>query len=332
MANFAWFAAYKAQWKGDVTIISALASRLLDEDVLAASCSAKGASRLLGSFSVLCEPLDGEQTDASAGLLARLFEAYGEHLLSVQLTPMQATTAIYGYARASYGKDIAIFDYLAESIAAQVARCTTRQLAMSLWSCGKMVVWDSEDEVSSEMPLVSPRFATSATLLLKELCLRSDKLNAKDVGQTIWAMARLQLNEPSCFEVLGKRAEELVADMTTTEIANVLWAVSILSGKKAYRIVFVLTRRLLSPDETLDGMDIREASAVLFALAKLNIRDEELFQKLVVVVMRSIDSASSRTVSNVLWAHRCVHLEPPQKVLDAWAAQKLGLSPVFDPE
>jgi hypothetical protein len=67
----------------------------------------------------------------------------------------------------------------------------------------------------------------------------------------------------------------------------------------------------------------QEASIVLYALGRRNIRDVQVFRHLTQAILRHhIHTASAQTIANILWAHRTVFIEPPPQLLERWATVK----------
>ena len=337
LSNFAWFAAFKANsyWHNDDRVRSALVERILDSDVLD-SCTPTEACRILNAFtSLYCHSTSptGDETrtngeDQESVLLLSLFRNLGEHLLSTQLTPLDFSSAIYAYSKSSYVFDIGIFDHLVELMASRVSECTFRQITQGLWACGRMAQWEkgeSDDEETRQPP-----YLASAADLATYIAYYAGELSGKDVAQSLWALARLQLRDAKLVDPLVDRAEGLASEFNSQEVANILWALSNLKTKDL-RVVFTLTRRFAEPMEE-NALKPQEAANVLHAMGKMDVRDDVVFRHLSQQMLDQIDSTSAQAIANAMWAHRAVHLEPPQRLLDTWATQKLGLVAVSQPD
>ena len=90
--------------------------------------------------------------------------------------------------------------------------------------------------------------------------------------------------------------------------------------------MFQLTRPFIeSSDVTYSTMGTsQEASIIIYALGRMNIRDIDVFRNLTNYVLQyHINTASAQTIANILWAHQTVHIEPPRQLLDSWASLKL---------
>ena len=93
------------------------------------------------------------------------------------------------------------------------------------------------------------------------------------------------------------------------------------------RIIFLLTRTFAHPSNAERHLVIDQpqaASIILYSLGRMNIRDVDVFRCLTNYVLKyQIDTASAQTIANILWAHRSVHIEPPQQLLESWTMLKL---------
>jgi hypothetical protein len=77
-----------------------------------------------------------------------------------------------------------------------------------------------------------------------------------------------------------------------------------------------------------------EAACVLYSLGNVGIREDEVFEHLSEVMMSQMEDVGAQAMANALWAHNVVGKLPPSKLMQSWAADKLGLVGVqpFDPE
>ena len=65
----------------------------------------------------------------------------------------------------------------------------------------------------------------------------------------------------------------------------------------------------------------QEASLLLFALGKLQIRGEEvvvLFLSLSMILKHQLNDATSQSIVNALWAHEVVGIALPLELLSTW--------------
>ena len=329
-ANFLWFASI-AQWRHDESLF-ALGRRILDPE-LCEQCSPKLASRILATYTSIVSPPPktspvSSQTNMN-NLTSHLFHNYGGHLLSNQLSAAEVSSSLYAYAKASYFQDMGIFDHLLSLMASMASSGdvpTARQMTQSLWSCGKMSVFDSQDESaksysnarSNELP-----YMTSAQTIAIALCHRAEELSPVDVTQCIWAMGRLVGTTAdeyvmSCF---ADRAMDLVVDMNAVEISNILWGLS----KTRYGAGALVDRLAGRISDGSVEVKPKEAATALYALGRMRVAEEEVFESLSKIMIENIDETSAQGIANTLWAYRNVNLRPPPQLLNLWALQKLGL-------
>lgn len=143
VANFLWFSHSVRLYNKDA--IFALGNRVLDPEV-SANCSPKIACRLLGSctsiFFFSDDWDDSGNVNERQDLLSRIFSALGEHLLTVNMSVLDISTALYAYGKASFVQDMGVFDHLTTQMVDRIRKndetVTLRQIAQSLWACGKM--------------------------------------------------------------------------------------------------------------------------------------------------------------------------------------------------
>lgn len=349
LSNFCWFLAFKSSIAHQEieAILPTLGSRLLEKDIVN-TCTPKQACRILSAFTALCtrpELLNVGEDLRHSMLISNLFECHGEHLLSTRLSPLDTSSAVYAYAKAQYVADMGIFDHLVNMVASQASHYSNRQISQTLWACGRMISYDSigvdEDDLGNEFSSVAsyrPPYVSSATTLAIYLASSSSALSCKDVVQALWALSHLGLNDARIIEPLVDRVHMVATNLNVQERANLLWALSKLRSHDS-KVIFLLTRPFANPSNVNnDGschmtfIKPQEASNILYALGRMNIRDESVFRNLTDLILEQIDSVSAQTVANVLWAHRAVHLEPPRLLLDKWAGRRLpGLVFASDP-
>jgi hypothetical protein len=357
LSNFAWFMAYKSKnfFHGGLEddVILALGNRILQPDVVH-SCTPQQACRILSAFTSLHESTTTAMDRPIAScpvddLLSSLFQCLGEHLLDLSsLSASDLSSAIYSYAKAVYTFDMGIFDQLVDEFASRVVNyptsCTLRQICQTVWSCGKMMImesssghddmveFDEADRSGRQSPkmekMAPPPYYPSFVQLVRTVVQQAEELTAPDVTQTLWALARCGgLDDDSApLEPLLRRTLALSHHLNSSERACILWSICKLpiSLPRDAEIVFTLTRPLADPSSVLQLIQPQEASIILYALGRMNIRDVEVFRHLTQAILRHhIHTASAQTIANILWAHRTVFIEPPPQLLDRWATVKL---------
>jgi hypothetical protein len=143
ISNFLWFLHSVRLYNKNA--ILALAYRVLEPEVTL-NCSSKIACRLLGSFTAVFSFSDNWDDPGNAeerrDLLSRIFSVLGEHLLTVNMSVLDISTAVYAYGKASFIQDMGVFDHLSSQMADRIRKSDEtvklRQVAQSLWACGKM--------------------------------------------------------------------------------------------------------------------------------------------------------------------------------------------------
>jgi hypothetical protein len=257
-------------------------------------------------------------------LSSKLFHILGGHLLSSQMSPAEVSSALYAYAKASNVQDMGIYDHLVSQIASMSSHCSVRQLAQSLWSCGKMVTWEenkSENEDESYRPTWDPPYLQNAKHLATVLSTRMKELTPMDVTQCMWAVGRLRITDARLVCAFAYRAKQLTPELNSAEVAQIVWAFSRVNFDDE-EVVQAFTSRMTS--DSLQPTP-HEAATVLYALGILQHKDERAFSLLSNKILEQIESASAQSIANTLWAHRAVHITPPQQLLDSWATNKLGI-------
>jgi hypothetical protein len=328
LANFLWFMSM-AHWYHNGSL-KALTERILETEV-ADSCTPKLASRILGTFTSIVSAQstrslneDNPEVVEMQELSSKLFHVLGGHLLSSQMSPAEVSSALYAYAKASNVQDMGIYDHLVSQIASMSSQCSVRQLAQSLWSCGKMVAWEenqSENEGESYVPTWDPPYLQNAKHLATVLSTRMNELTPMDVTQCMWAVGRLRITDARLVCAFAYRAKQLTPKLNSAEVANIVWAFSRVNFNDE-EVVKTLTNRITS--DSLQPTP-QEAATVLYALGILQQKDERAFALLSNTILEQIERTSAQSIANTLWAHRAVRITPPQQLLDSWAAQKLGI-------
>jgi hypothetical protein len=143
ISNFLWFLHSVRLYNKNA--ILALANRVLEPEVTM-NCSSKIACRLLGSFTAIFSFSENWDDPGNAeerrNILSRVFSVLGEHLLTVNMSVLDISTALYAYGKASFVQDMGVFDHLSSQMADRIRTndetVKLRQVAQSLWACGKM--------------------------------------------------------------------------------------------------------------------------------------------------------------------------------------------------
>eukprot|EP00977_Amphora_coffeiformis_P013510 scaffold3571_cov176-Amphora_coffeaeformis.AAC.26 len=318
VSNFLWFF-NSARWLDHEAVLN-VCQRLLDihtvEDV-----SPRVARRTLHA---LTETMSWAQRDEKWSVelqtaLYDMFDVSGEALLSARLTPAVVSSVMSSYAKATYTRDMGIFDHLVELMVQNIKEYSNRQVVGGLWACARMFSYEKALPDHSD---TFPLYLLNIADLVAEIVERADYLTPKDTAQALYTLGLLEYKEQGIVSVLAQRAKELSSLFNGQELANVLWGIS-KAESKSFDVVFVLIRRL-EDDDSLN-LSPQEASNVLYALGRLDLRHEAVFTKLCNLILDQIESASAQSVANVLWASRAVYFRPPQKLLDTWAIKKLGL-------
>jgi hypothetical protein len=121
--------------------------------------------------------------------------------------------------------------------------------------------------------------------------------------------------------------------LTISEVASILLALSQFRNTRNdmnsqyYKPVFVLSRRFANTNDQketdLEETTPQDAATILYALGRMNLRDDDVFRNLSNLMSDKIGSASAQALANVLYAHREVLIKSPQQLLDRWAVQKI---------
>ena len=319
ISNFLWFF-NSARWFDHEAILN-VCNRLLElhteEDF-----SSRVARRTLHA---LTETMSREERNKKWSVelqtvLHDLFHLSGEALLSARLTPAVVSSVMSSYAKAAYTLDMGIFDHLVELMVKNIEEYSNRQIVGGLWACAR--IFSYEKTIPDEGEDTFPLYLLNIARLVTEVVERADSLTPKDTAQSLYALGLLEYKEEEIVSVLAQCAKELSSLFNGQELANILWGMSKV-GSKSFDVVFLLIRRL-EEDDSLN-LTPQEASNILYALGRMDLRHEAVFTKLCDLILEQINSASAQSVANVLWASRAVYFKPPQKLLDSWAIQKLGL-------
>lgn len=327
LSNLAWFVAFKARWNGqddkEQEALVVLSKRLLERDVVNA-CNGRQACLILNAMATMC-CLTIHPDPKLSEKVHELFQQYAQHLWSLKLTPLDLSYGITAYAKAmhAYVYDQSVFYHLTRSMADRVSEATPRQIAGCLWACGKLAAWDRGHR--------SPPFLENSTAMAKYLSSVAKILTPKDISQSLWALARLRLTDPEIVEPLLMQARFHADSMNAETTANIVWALSSIRSRD-YPTVFALTRKYsTAEDGRLGDVKPEEASSILFAMGRLNLRDDEVFHNLTKVLIDNIDVVEAHVIANALWAYRRVLIPEPQTLIDIWANKRLGIIPLTDP-
>ncbi len=327
LSNFAWFLC-TAHVRGSdhPEILDALARRILQANVVD-TFTPKQAVSCLKAYVTLCYYGDEENSESNnlQTVVASLMEGLAGQLLSNQLPPAAASSALHAYARSNFLQDMGIFDHLTNVMAAQLARSSVRQVATSLWACGRMMRFERGHDESTCDEEYRPPYWKNAQTFFRFLAERPEQLNGADTSQALWAIGHLGVEELGLVDAILDRAVELTSQLSAWEIANIIWAMSkVLEESPSITItkrrqIIQLTQAILSLDP-----NPQEISNVLYALAVLDLADEATFRLLAQKMMRQMERAEAQAIYNALWAFQTSNLTPPPQLLDLWAAQKLG--------
>jgi hypothetical protein len=318
ISNVLWFLSSTKSFDKDV--LHAIGASLT-EPVMVERSSPKMASRILATFTTLVAT-EKESSEALLLLQQDLFHSYGGHLLSSTLTPAEISSSLYAYAKASYLQDMGIFDHLVGLLASSRRVCTSRQLSQSLWSCGKMAVWESHENQDGilEGNLDVP-YLLDAKLVADELACRVEELTPTDIAQCIWAIGRLDIRDDAMMSSFLYQATQHCTEFSSGQITNILWGMA-QTNRRDKEVISTLLFQLTKNDVCASPV---EASSALFSLAKLGWCDKTVFDHLSGLMMEQIEIANAQSVANALWAYKSVGLPVPQKLLNTWATETIGL-------
>lgn len=324
---FLWAFAVARRYDKDVFV--ALTDQVLDS-ISDDSVGASSASRIMWSTSVLMS-LDG------AGDALRcndLFFQLSPILLSSQLSPIDLSCAMYAIAKTNYVLDRGVFDFLAEELSSDesLERSNTRLISQAVWACGKMT--EFEDPVISspsgeiqelqEKGDNQPPYINNVHKLLTFLIKNKEQMTSKHVAETIWAaFGRMSISDQYYLEEFGNIAKNIALRCNAREIANIVWAYSKVDYDNPELITFLV--RVVTTTELSDQCTSQEAANMIYALGRLNIRDELLFSELSSIIEKNIQNATSQAIANALWGHDMVDLAPPPDLLSFWARSLLSL-------
>jgi hypothetical protein len=195
----------------------------------------------------------------------------------------------------------------------------------------------------------APPYLPSALAMAGSLAARSDQLTAQDVTQAVWALGHLLSAVPALsfrpepggregpeykavLKVLAQRAKALNHRLSPREAAIILWSLGRISTSASppdFDVVYLLTRRFAATNnDDIAALTPQECAMVLQAMARLDVRDADLFQNLSSQILGQVDDASAQSIAVAMRSHRAVHLSPPAALLNRWASRRLGMTPV----
>jgi len=322
VSNFAFVMAMADYYDKDV--IQALSRRMKNEDI-ASTCTPSSASRFLWSLSRL---VNNKKDYEMNELLFEMFQSLLGVLLSLQLTPVDASSAMWAIAKSSYSLDMGIFDHLAELLAKDymLEKATVQQICHALWACGKMIHFeDFLKEMEEYGEFVPPPYAICGKKYATFLVSVRDQMTEKDVAQALWAVGRLKITDMTIVNALAAKAANIALkkQFNSQEIANIIWGLS-KTGFNDEIIITILAKQMRE-NNILQQTTPQEAANVMYGLGKMKLRDEKTFSCMNAVVMSHLEDATTQTIANTLWAHDCVNLAPPQQLFDSWAKEKLDI-------
>lgn len=319
-SNFMFFFAMSNTY--DKAVVRLLADRISDDDIIR-SITPSSASRFLWSFTKLVE--SNEEDIQIKEILYEMFQSLGGILLSMQLTPVDASSAMWAIAKSSYSLDMGVFDHLAECLTQQcmMKGATVQQVTEALWSCGKIYNLDWEGREHGKTS--APPYVRSAKTFASFLVSQRSKMSPKDISQAILSLGYMRISDDYILKPLAYKAVEFAdeAKFNSQELANIVWAFSKLNLED--EVVYShLTSQLRTPC-IMEQCTSQEAANVLYALGKMKIRDKETFECMDEVLMRNLDGANTQAIANALWAHECVNIAPHRQLFDSWALEKLNI-------
>jgi hypothetical protein len=141
-------------------------------------------------------------------------------------------------------------------------------------------------------------YLPSALALAISLAARSDQLTAQDVTQALWALGHVLSAVPSfhsspepggpegpeykaTLKMLAQRAKALNHRLSPREAAIILWSLGRISTSASppdFDVVYLLTRRFAATsNKDVKVLTSQECAMVLQAMARLDVRDADLF-------------------------------------------------------
>jgi hypothetical protein len=280
------------------------------------SCTPSSASRAMWSCAMLLSQDENGSGLRTAGTamntykLIDLFHQLAPLLLTSSLSPTSISGAMWAMAKSGYVVDRGVFDYLAQTISSDgmLLRSNTRVVSQALWSCAKMVEFESpkvqHDSDSStgiaDSNIDIPPYVSACYKYVLFLVENRDRISSKQFSRSIWAIGRLGLErlrllDNSLIQELGDMAMFRSSTFDSNDIANVIWGLSKVNYDNPVAILR-LAQQITSPTSL-------EASMILFALGKLQIYDKEVFKSLYASISSSPQSSVARfsSYSFLIW-------------------------------
>ncbi|KAL7540172.1 hypothetical protein ACHAXR_009919 [Thalassiosira sp. AJA248-18] len=346
----------------DKGVFISLTDQMAEEDILE-SCTPSSASRAMWSCAMLLS-LDeasnhgAKQNEFTPGSFSGesflherqvdLFHTLAPLLLFTPLSPTDTSCAMWAMAKAEYVIDRGLFDQLASSLASEdmLELSNTRLISQALWSCGKMVEFEvptfsAEAQTNSDGDCVSasdgdtgksdsdsemfspPPYVKCVDKYIRFLITNQAQMTPKHLSQSIWAIGRLRLSDSSLIQDMIDIALCRCEQLNAREIANIVWGLSKVHGKP--EVIRTMIQRLSTSPNLTKECTAQEAANMLFALGKLQIRDQEAFASLSSILRNRLHEANSQAIANALWAYEVVDITPPPELLSTWAQDRLGM-------
>ncbi|KAL3826695.1 hypothetical protein ACHAXA_001218 [Cyclostephanos tholiformis] len=322
----------------DQGLFNSLTDHMMEDDILS-SCTPSSASRAMWSCSMLLS-LHEAGSSRNNYKLVDLFHQLSPLLLSSSLSSTDISNAMWAMAKSEYVIDKGIFDHLAKCMASDetLQQSNTKLVAQALWSCGKMVEYedpksmakidetsDEIDEIYDDLPRIP--YVKCAHRYIEFLSENRDQVSPKQISQSIWAVGRLRLSDRVLIEAMGDIASCLHASLNAREIASTIWGLSKVNYDNP-EVILKVVGRIMTPHIAKE-CTAQEASMLLFALGKLQIREEDalvLFSSLSMILTRKLNDATSQSIVNSLWAFESMGIAPPPELLSTWAHDRLGMN------
>lgn len=289
---------------------------MLEADILD-ECSASSASRAMWSSATLLQeiPPDCDESFKFYQRQVDLFHQLSGVLLTSPLSPTDCSSAMWAMAKSTYALDKGCFDFIAQRLATMLEMSNVRLVAQALWSCSKMAKYESSK---------TPPYMDSVDHYLTYIIANGQKMTPLQISKTIYALGSLRVSNRSVAKELAALAMEHAEHFNCQEVANVAWGLS----KVDYNDEGVMLKLVRHVTETrlLSKCSTQEASNMLYALGKLQIKDVDAYRSLSTVLMSELQNASSQAIANALWAYDVVGIEAPVELMNCWAREKLGMN------
>ena len=327
IANFLWFLSKTHCF--DERMLLNIGKILVRTEILKQHCSPRIVCKILKAFTSIVSLREESLSESLMDVMQDMFYRYGKYLLSSSLSPAEASSALYAYARANYIRDMRVFGHLVNLMASSRQSCSSRQLSQTLWSCGKMMItWERRQKMrvprENNPQKEIPSYVDNALTIVIELSTRVEELSSADIAQIIWALGRLEIREERLASQFADRAVDICSSMNSIEVSNVLWGIVRVQYKDR-KLIGSLSTRLLNINDA--DISPRVAASVLYSMGKLCWKDEILFNKLSRTMINQIEDVNAQSVANTLWAFQAIRLRAPRELLNIWATTRLGIVP-----